>query len=79
MYLIDKTANNDHNPIVFIQGNDYLSSDWNIMKSRFLADGWNSSYLVTGELIQSCDVVAKAEQINMLIMQKISRIQIKLI
>ena len=34
-----------HNPILFVHGYTSNASAWDTMKSRFLADGWESNYL----------------------------------
>ena len=36
---------NHHDPILFVHGYTSNAATWDLMKSRFLADGWESNYL----------------------------------
>ncbi|MEX0684127.1 MAG: triacylglycerol lipase [Dehalococcoidia bacterium] len=56
------TSASHHNPILFVHGYTSNASAWDNMKSRFIADGWESNYLFayTFSSTQSNATVAQA-------------------
>lgn len=77
---IENTSNMNHIPILFVHGGDYSGSDWNIMKNRFITDGWNESILynpTTRDFSYCGSIINKANIVKLWVDQLLSATQSK--